>query len=178
EPDEAALARLRSKLVDLTGVAPDGPVDDVVVGVHARLARAPSVLVALTLEDALAVEERPNLPGTVDERPNWSIGLPVTLDELGAHPLVVRVTEAMVAGTARRPPSASRGDAGGYPAGVTDERHPADRPPGSDDEAEDESAPADDPTAEQLAQDPDAPGLGATDETDDREDLPEPGEPG
>src|SRR5690606_26361828 len=55
EPDEAALARLRSKLVDLTGVAPDGPVDDVVVGVHARLARAPSVLVALTLEDALAV---------------------------------------------------------------------------------------------------------------------------
>ena len=27
--------------------------------------------------DAIGVEERPNMPGTVDEWPNWSLALPV-----------------------------------------------------------------------------------------------------
>jgi len=42
------------------------------------------MLVAATLEDALRVEERPNIPGTVaPARQNWSLALPVPIEELG-----------------------------------------------------------------------------------------------
>jgi 4-alpha-glucanotransferase len=95
EPDEAALERLRGRLMVLTGLEPDAPVDEVIVAAHQRLAAAPSALVGATLEDALALRRRPNLPGTTDERPNWSIPLPVPLGEVFSDPLVERVVDAM-----------------------------------------------------------------------------------
>jgi 4-alpha-glucanotransferase len=95
EPDEDALQRLTGKLMGLTGLGPDSPVEDVVVAAHERLAAAPTMLVAGSLEDALALPLRPNLPGTTDERPNWSQALPVPLAEVFADPLVARVTNAL-----------------------------------------------------------------------------------
>jgi 4-alpha-glucanotransferase len=95
EPDGAALERLKGKLLALTGLAPDDAVEDVIVAAHERLARAPSALVAATLEDALALRQRPNLPGTIDERPNWSLTLPVPLAEVFTDPLVARVAAAL-----------------------------------------------------------------------------------
>ena len=51
---------------------------------HAALASSPAALVVATLEDALRVERRPNLPGTIaSQRPNWSIPLPVPVEDLG-----------------------------------------------------------------------------------------------
>ena len=94
-PDTAALERLKGKLLALTGLAPDDPVEEVIVAAHRRLARAPSALVAATLEDALALRLRPNLPGTIDERPNWSLTLPVPLAEVFTDPLVNRVVAAL-----------------------------------------------------------------------------------
>jgi 4-alpha-glucanotransferase len=35
------------------------------------IAQTPSQLALLPLEDALAVEDQPNAPGTIDEHPNW-----------------------------------------------------------------------------------------------------------
>ncbi len=35
------------------------------------IAKTPSRLALVTLEDVLALEEQPNLPGTIDEHPNW-----------------------------------------------------------------------------------------------------------
>jgi 4-alpha-glucanotransferase len=95
EPDEGALERLRGRLMGLTGLGPDAPVEDVIVAAHARLADAPSALVAATMEDALALRQRPNLPGTTDERPNWSIPLPLPLADVFTDPLVSRVIGAM-----------------------------------------------------------------------------------
>jgi 4-alpha-glucanotransferase len=95
EPDEAALGRLRDRLVSLTGLGPEAPVEDVIVAVHRRLSDAPCTLVAATLEDALALRQRPNLPGTTDARPNWSLALPMALDEALDDPLVGRVADAL-----------------------------------------------------------------------------------
>ncbi len=95
EPDEAAHARLRDKLVALSGLDVDAPVADVIVAMHRGLAASPCALVAATLEDALALPRRPNLPGTTDERPNWSLGLPVPLDRALADQLVARVASAL-----------------------------------------------------------------------------------
>ncbi|WP_049621061.1 4-alpha-glucanotransferase [Frateuria defendens] len=45
-----------------------GPVDRAAIGF---VARSPAPLMLLPLEDALGLEEQPNLPGTTDEHPNW-----------------------------------------------------------------------------------------------------------
>jgi 4-alpha-glucanotransferase len=46
------------------------------------LARTKSRLLAVSLEDLLGVAEQPNIPGTVDEHPNWRRKLPVGLPEM------------------------------------------------------------------------------------------------
>lgn len=69
--------------------------------VHARLGRSPCVLAAATLEDVLGVPERPNLPGTrADERPNWSVALPRSIDDLPHDGDALRVLAALAAGRA------------------------------------------------------------------------------
>ena len=100
--DENKETELRSRLVDLTGCRSEAPVEDVIVAVHSLVARAPSMLTALTMEDALAVRERPNMPGTTTERPNWSLGLPVTLDDALASPLANRLAATMQRGRSSR----------------------------------------------------------------------------
>ncbi|MEW6982412.1 4-alpha-glucanotransferase [Colwelliaceae bacterium 6471] len=52
------------------------------LAVQKFLAQAPSFLQLIPLEDALEIEEQVNIPGTIDEHPNWSQKLPVTLEEL------------------------------------------------------------------------------------------------
>ncbi len=96
EPDPAAMDALRQRLHDLTGRTPDdSTVEDVIVDVHRRLAASPSALVAATLEDGLAVPDRPNLPGTTIERPNWSLALPFPLEDALATPLLTRLASSL-----------------------------------------------------------------------------------
>ena len=53
-----------------------------VLDAHRALARSGSDLAVATLEDAVGVLSRPNLPGTIDEHPNWRQMLPVGIEEL------------------------------------------------------------------------------------------------
>jgi 4-alpha-glucanotransferase len=85
-PNEAASERLRAKLIRRVGAAKPGP-EDVIARVHADLAEAPCLLLSASLDDALALEERPNLPGTIDEWPNWRLALPHPLEEIEQLPL-------------------------------------------------------------------------------------------
>jgi 4-alpha-glucanotransferase len=48
------------------------------------LARTRSRLLALSLEDLLQVADQPNIPGTVDEHPNWRQRLPVPIEGITA----------------------------------------------------------------------------------------------
>jgi len=98
--NDAALDSTRARLSQLADVPDGAPVDDVIAAAHGRLAEAPSLLVTATLEDALAVSERPNVPGTSFERPNWSIALPVTLEALETTPLPRRIAAALTNGRA------------------------------------------------------------------------------
>jgi 4-alpha-glucanotransferase len=86
---------VRGKLVSATGAGEGDAVEEVVAGAYRWLAEAPSALLAATLEDALAVPERPNLPGTVSARPNWSLALPYSLEEIEEHPGPRRVAEIL-----------------------------------------------------------------------------------
>ena len=54
----------------------------------AHVGLAASMLTLLPIEDALALTEQPNLPGTQDEHPNWRRRLPGTVEEIMARPEV------------------------------------------------------------------------------------------
>jgi 4-alpha-glucanotransferase len=48
------------------------------------LARTKSRLMAISLEDLLGMVNQPNIPGTIDEHPNWRQRLPVALDDIAS----------------------------------------------------------------------------------------------
>lgn len=92
EPNEESSAALARKVRDRApGVEPD----QVIAGVYGDLAEAPCYLLTATLDDVLAVEERPNMPGTTDAWPNWCLALPAPLEDLEKVPLAARLAELL-----------------------------------------------------------------------------------
>jgi 4-alpha-glucanotransferase len=53
-------------------------------GVASFLAKTRSRLLAISLEDLLGVVDQPNIPGTVDEHPNWRQRLPITVEGISS----------------------------------------------------------------------------------------------
>jgi 4-alpha-glucanotransferase len=85
-PNEEAEGEVRRRLREAAEVDDDAPVADVVLGAYRALSGASSRVLLATLDDALCVTARPNLPGTLEERPNWSLALPRPIEELDAEP--------------------------------------------------------------------------------------------
>jgi 4-alpha-glucanotransferase len=105
EPDTAWHTELRERIGAATGIAQEASAVEAVVALHGHVAAGPNRLVLAQLDDALAVSDRPNVPGT-DRRArpaNWSLPLPVRVEELAEHPTVRAVADAMTAGRAQRP---------------------------------------------------------------------------
>ncbi|WP_300061223.1 4-alpha-glucanotransferase [uncultured Roseobacter sp.] len=73
--------------------------------VHRRLAHAPTALAAVQLDDLLDVEDAQNLPGTVDEHPNWRRRSPIALEDLATQPGVAQIAETMAAAGRSGPPT-------------------------------------------------------------------------
>jgi 4-alpha-glucanotransferase len=70
------------------------PVAGVINKTYQALSKAPSMLVTASLEDALGVEQRPNMPGTIDQWPNWRLALPLPLEAIQNSTLVRKVAQA------------------------------------------------------------------------------------
>ena len=94
-PNEDGQAELHRRLGQRADVEADASVADVTTGAYRALARAPSRVLMATLDDALGVAERPNMPGTTDQWPNWSLALPTPLEDVEADPTVAAVAEAL-----------------------------------------------------------------------------------
>ena len=101
QADQEAQRESLCRLLEEEGLlAPDErSVPAIVAALYGFLARTPSMLVAATLEDAVESHDRPNVPGTIDQRPNWSLPLPVPLDDLAADPRVRRLAGILSEGT-------------------------------------------------------------------------------
>jgi 4-alpha-glucanotransferase len=92
-------------LLRAEGLVGDDPcIEDLIVAMHAFLARTPSLLVAAMLNDAVGDLQQPNMPGTVDEYPNWRLPLgtpdgggrrPLLLEDLIEHEGVRRLANAL-----------------------------------------------------------------------------------
>ena len=84
DPGESDDARWHA-LAMLTDVLRHHAIDnDDLYAVVKFLAQTRSRLLAISLEDLLGVIDQPNIPGTVDEHPNWRQRLPIAIDEIAA----------------------------------------------------------------------------------------------
>jgi 4-alpha-glucanotransferase len=93
-----ALLRAEGLLIgegpDMTAEGPDADDPDereTILAMHRLLAATPCRLKLVSPYDVLAEPRQPNLPGTVDEYPNWRLPLPATLEELRQDPRVAEV---------------------------------------------------------------------------------------
>jgi len=114
ETNEAGMGLMRQRLRDWAGAADGATSADAVVGAYRCLAGAPCDVLTVALDDLAAVEDRPNMPGTVGEWPNWSLALPVPLEELECSPIAAEVAGALSArpGDVGPASSARPGDVG------------------------------------------------------------------
>ncbi len=112
EPNRAGFGEMRERLRQMIGVNDDAPVPEVIERTHGLLAQAPSVVVTATLDDALAVAERPNMPGTVTEWPNWSIALPLPLEAIEEEPLPQAIAGTFARSRPRSTTATGQEDAG------------------------------------------------------------------
>jgi 4-alpha-glucanotransferase len=92
--DGASMAAARERLREWGDLSPGASAAEAVEAAYRLLAAAPSRLVTATLEDALLVEERPNIPGAAD-RPNWSVALPKPLEELEVNNCAAAIARAL-----------------------------------------------------------------------------------
>ena len=69
--------------------------DDVIIAVHRFLAATPCRLLAVQLDDALGTVEQANVPGTVDEHPNWRRKIAVPIEDLKDQALLKAVASAV-----------------------------------------------------------------------------------
>jgi 4-alpha-glucanotransferase len=96
KPNEESTAEINQRLSDMAGLDPDSPIEDVITQAYALLAKTPSRILTAALEDAAAVEERPNVPATTaDQHPNWSIALPLPIEDLIRTPLPRKIANVL-----------------------------------------------------------------------------------
>ena len=101
----AAMAAWREALAGQGLIQPGtdpGPAE-LIRALYAYLARTPSVLLGVSLADAVGDRRPQNLPGTTDEYPNWRVplcdgdGNPVLLEDLATHPGVWQLAQTVLA---------------------------------------------------------------------------------
>lgn len=81
--------RRQSEKADLMGTTIAGTQNldaaDLAGRVHGDLATGATALVAVQLDDVIGVRDAQNLPGTIDEHPNWRRKTPYTLADIAQH---------------------------------------------------------------------------------------------
>jgi 4-alpha-glucanotransferase len=80
DPGESDDARWHALTMLTEALRYHGIEKDDLYAVVGFLARTKSRLLAISLEDLLGVIDQPNIPGTVNEHPNWRRRLPVAID--------------------------------------------------------------------------------------------------
>lgn len=94
-------ARQRHSLRTIYNIPDTADGQTITDAVHRELAHAPSALVSVQLDDAVGVTETQNLPGTIDEHPNWRRRLSIDVSAIASSDSVAHVADVM---NAARPP--------------------------------------------------------------------------
>lgn len=68
---------------------------ELVAAIHQYLALSPAMLLMVQIDDVTAEEEQINLPGTVEEHPNWRRRLSLPVEELASAPMTTALQRAL-----------------------------------------------------------------------------------
>jgi len=63
--------------------------------IHVLLARSASGLIAVSLDDIFAVKEQQNVPGDIDQQPNWRRKAPIAIEDMRESPEIAGVGRIM-----------------------------------------------------------------------------------
>jgi 4-alpha-glucanotransferase len=95
----AAAAQDRARLLALLDaeglIEADSTDEEIIIALHELLARTPCRLVLASPYDVLGEVRQPNLPGTLEQYPNWRIPLPLLLEEVLEDPRMRHVAEIL-----------------------------------------------------------------------------------
>jgi 4-alpha-glucanotransferase len=91
--NEEGSALFRRRIEEWAGSRPGMTMSEVIGATYAALGRAPCTLLSASLDDALEVEERPNMPGTIDQWPNWCLALPTPLEQVEQGQLAAAIAK-------------------------------------------------------------------------------------
>jgi len=86
------------QVIDKTKIPQNSPAKmnhELAVAVQEFLAKAPSRIQLIPLEDALGISEQVNIPGTIDEHPNWLQRLPHNICNIWKQNYMKRLVEMM-----------------------------------------------------------------------------------
>ena len=95
EDMDGALARRATEVAGLKALAGTGA--DFATSVHAILARSGAAMISIQLDDILGVSQTQNLPGTIDEHPNWRRKYATSVAKLGKDARLAAVGALMTA---------------------------------------------------------------------------------
>jgi (1->4)-alpha-D-glucan 1-alpha-D-glucosylmutase len=97
--DRAALiaALAREGLVDASTPAFGAAGQPLREAMHAYIARAPAAVMMVQMEDVFGIAEQANLPGTIDQHPNWRRKLPLPIESWGRDERFRSVTRLLAA---------------------------------------------------------------------------------
>lgn len=95
-PKKENSEKIRANLRRAASVDDGAALSEVIVKTHQALARSPAAITLASLEDGLAADKRPNLPGaSEDVRPNWCIPLSKKLEEIEADETVLQIAACL-----------------------------------------------------------------------------------
>jgi len=73
----------------------DNPSGELATSVYGCLAKSTSAIVMISAEDLIGSCEAPNIPGTIDQHPNWRRRLSLSLEDWTLHPRVESILAAV-----------------------------------------------------------------------------------
>ncbi len=98
EARSALLEALRREGLAGEAAGPDAPLtDELALAVQEFAARTPAAVMVVQMEDVLGVADQANVPGTVEQHPNWRRKLPAPLEAWPRDPRLRRTTRALAA---------------------------------------------------------------------------------
>jgi 4-alpha-glucanotransferase len=90
-PDTAQLDHMKQCMQRISGRDDQADFESLVDGIYRSLASSPSAMVLVPMEDGVGSEERPNYPAAMTSELNWSVGLPLSLEDWCHAPLVEKI---------------------------------------------------------------------------------------
>lgn len=94
QPNEESTREIHERLYERAGLREDDTMAQVIEKAYQLLAQAPCRILTAALDDGAQVEERPNVPATTIEE-NWSLALPMPIEELMQAELPQRIAKAL-----------------------------------------------------------------------------------